>query len=116
MGNPNNYPTRYQSWQARADKLPPGGTVANATPFAGGPPVNVVVGTSAVLASNFELPADRFVSPGHLTGTTAQRPNALTDGDMPGPLAGMLYLDTTLSKAILHDGVNWRDVFSGAIV
>jgi hypothetical protein len=41
-------------------------------------------------------------------GTTAQRPNP--------PRKGMNYVDTTISKAITYDGLNWRDVVAGTVV
>lgn len=47
-----------------------------------------------------------------LSGATANRPDPSVV-----PLAlGTPFVDTTLGKVVIWDGVNWRDPFSGAIV
>jgi hypothetical protein len=110
------YPNRSYSWQVRADS--PSGAASNtvsAVTTPGGNSWSATKGTPLVAPSGVQLPNDRFVSAGHLIGTTAQRPLA-TDSDFLVSLAGVLFLDSTLSKLILNDGVAWRDVFTGAIV
>jgi hypothetical protein len=49
-----------------------------------------------------------------LVGTTAARPTGTLG--VNSQRAGTLYLDTTLTKFIISDGVNWRDPTSGTAV
>jgi hypothetical protein len=49
------------------------------------------------------------------SGTTAQRPTAPV-ATKPNGLAGVRYLDTTLGYVVVHDGKNWRNPSTGAIV
>jgi len=118
MGAPSYpWPVRNFSWQVRADKLPANVTTASAVVTPGGPTYSATVGAPLVLPSGVELPSDKFVSTsGHYIGTTAQRPSLATDPDITSSLVGTIYFDTTLSKAILHDGLVWRDVFTGNAV
>jgi hypothetical protein len=107
-----SYPVRQNIFFVRADK--PNLTVPSS--FVGGTPTTFVVGTPQVLPTAVEIPGDRAINcGGHLTGTTAQRPNALTDADFQS-LAGTLFFDQTLQVVVVHDGQNWRNVFSGAVV
>jgi hypothetical protein len=69
-----------------------------------------------VLPLSVNPPSDKVISLGHMAGPTSGRPNAATDTDMPAPPTGMLYLDTSLNKAVLFDGSSWIDPFSGSIV
>jgi hypothetical protein len=47
------------------------------------------------------------------SGTTAQRPTSLGGSPLPTPT---FYIDSTISKTIVWDGANWRDVTTGGIV
>jgi hypothetical protein len=77
-----------------------------------------VVGTPQDLSdSDAEvLAANNWLRLG-LIGTTAQRPgiNAWNVGAYAAQ-RGSVYLDTTLGKVIVFDGVSWRDAFSGTAV
>ena len=46
-------------------------------------------------------------------GPTAHRPVQESIFD---PLRGKTYIDTDLQALIIHDGVNWRDMMTGAVV
>ncbi len=46
------------------------------------------------------------------SGTTAQRPTFATTTVGVGP-RGVFYLDTTISKIVVWDGVSWRDPVTG---
>jgi hypothetical protein len=54
-----------------------------------------------------ELEANGWVRVG-VVGTTAQRPVT--------PAKGMIYVDTTVSKVIHHEGATWRDCITGNTV
>jgi hypothetical protein len=106
-----NYPVRQNIFFVRADRP----NLSIPSSFVGGTPTTFLVGVPQVLPTSVEIPGDRAVNcSGHLTGTTAQRPNPLTDADIQA-LAGTLYFDQTLSQVVVHDGVNWRNIFSGAV-
>jgi hypothetical protein len=47
------------------------------------------------------------------SGTTAQRPTSLGGSPLPNPT---FYIDSTISKTIVWDGVNWRDTQTGGVV
>lgn len=52
-----------------------------------------------------------------LSGPTSARPS--TNPNMSPPYVaapGVLFLDTTLGKLIVHDGVTWRDPVTGSAV
>ncbi|HVC37506.1 MAG TPA: hypothetical protein VNF46_03790 [Gammaproteobacteria bacterium] len=51
------------------------------------------------------------------SGSTADRPTSTVPATLqPVPLStGLLYLDTTLGKVIVYDGIAWRDVVTGGV-
>ena len=52
-----------------------------------------------------------------LSGATAQRPTqSVVLAGVDGLHAGKLYLDTTLGRLIVFDGIVWRDPATGALV
>lgn len=103
--------------------FPPSSAITGANPItingrtysaAGGSYVDAPDADALVLGANGWTPA---LTAGHRVGTTAQRPTAQPDGRSGGSdLRGWVYLDTTLSAAIVHDGAVWRNVVSGAAV
>ncbi len=108
-----SYPVRQNIYFARADKP---NTTSIPSSFIGQPNIAFTIGTPQVLSAAAELGNDKIVNCGaHWAGPTSARPNPLTDADVQS-LTGLVYFDTTISQAVVHDGVNWRNVFSGAVV
>ena len=109
----NNVVPRFNLYFLRADR-PFNSSVASA--FLGAAPLTFAIGVPQLLSSASELSSDRVINcQGHLAGPTSGRPNALTDYDFSAPPTGIVYFDTTLSQAVVYDGANWRNVFTGAI-
>lgn len=89
--------------------LPPGNTIASVGTLKSaqtGRSYSATAGTT-VDVPEFDVPfleANGWVRLAYV-GTTAQRPAV--------PAKGVPYIDTTISKVVVHEGNTWRDLITG---
>lgn len=114
MGSTNT-PTRQTIYLLRGD-IAGGSPSTIQSSLVGGPAKTWALGTPVTAPIALNPPGDRVISVGHYCGPTSARPNAATDTDVASPPVGQVYFDQTLSKAIVFDGVSWRDPFTGGVV